>query len=48
MIHRLRRSGIEIIESVGIDTYSNHEYNSYRRDSKSPARQLSIIEIKEV
>lgn len=48
VIHRLRRSGIEIIESVGIDTYSNHEYNSYRRDSKSPARQLSIIEIKEV
>ena len=48
VIHRLRRAGLETIESVGDDTYSNPEYNSYRRDPKNPARQLSIIEIKEV
>ena len=48
IIHRLRRSGIEIVESVGEDTYSNLAYNSYRRESENPARQLSIIEIKEV
>ena len=48
VVHRLRRAGLEIIESVGVDTYSNLEYNSYRREPENPARQLSIIEIKEV
>ena len=48
VIHRLRRSGIQDVESVGEDTYSNPQYNSYRRDPKNPARQLSVIEIKEV
>ena len=48
VIHRLRRAGIETIESVGDDTYSDPQYNSYRRDPTNPARQLSIIEIKEV
>ena len=48
VIHRLRRAGVETIESVGEDTYSNPQYNSYRRSPKNPARQLSIIEIKEV
>ena len=47
VIHRLRRSGIETLQSVGEDTYSSPQYNSYRRDPKNPARQLSIIEIKE-
>ena len=48
VIYRLRRTGIPRIESVGEDTYTNIHYNSYRRDSANPARQLSIIEIKEV
>ena len=48
VIYRLRRSGISTIESVGEDTYTNIHYNSYRRDPANPARQLSIIEIKEV
>ena len=48
VIYRLKRAGIKEVESVGDDTYSNADYNSYRRDSKNPARQLSIIEIKEV
>ena len=48
VVHRLRRSGIEIVESVGDDTYSDLKYNSYRRHPENPARQLSVIEIKEV
>ncbi len=48
VVYRLRRTGIPTIESVGIDTYSNPNYNSYRRNPNNPARQLSIIEIKEV
>ena len=45
---RLRHSGIEQIQSDGTDTYTNLNYNSYRRDPKNPARQFSIIQIKEV
>ena len=48
VVHRLCRAGIPIIESVGDDTYSDPQYNSYRRDPENSARQLSIIEIKEV
>ena len=48
VIHRLHRAGIEKIESIKIDTYSDLQYNSYRRDPENPKRQLSIIEIKEV
>ena len=48
VMYRLHRAGIEVVESVGEDTYSDPCYNSYRRDPKNPARQLSIIEIKEV
>ncbi len=48
VIHRLHRSGISVVESVGIDTYTDPQYNSYRRDPQNPARQLSIIEIMEV
>ena len=45
---RLRHAGIEQIQSDGTDTYTNLNYNSYRRDSQNPARQFSIIQIKEV
>ena len=48
VIYRLHRAGIETVESIGKDTYSDKSYNSYRRDPKNPARQLSVIEIKEV
>ena len=48
VVYRLHRTGILVVESVGIDTYTDPQYNSYRRDPKNPARQLSIIEIKEV
>ena len=48
VVYRLHRSGIPVVESVGEDTYSNPAYNSYRRDFQNPARQLSVIEIKEV
>lgn len=48
VIHRLHRSGIETVESVQADTFSDTQYNSYRREPQNPARQLSVIEIKEV
>ena len=48
VLHRLHRSGVATVESVGEDTFSDKQYNSYRRDPKNPARQLSLIEIKEV
>ena len=44
---RLRHAGIEQIQSDGTDTYTNLNYNSYRRDPENPARQFSIIQIKE-
>lgn len=48
VVYRLHRSGIEKVESVQSDTFPDLQYNSYRREPKNPARQLSIIEIKEV
>lgn len=45
---RLRHSGLEQIQSDGTDTFSDLNYNSYRRDPENPARQFSIIQIKEV
>ena len=45
---RLRHAGVEQIQSDGTDTYTDLTYNSYRRDPENPARQFSIIQIKEV
>ncbi|MBQ7413021.1 MAG: peptidoglycan editing factor PgeF [Alphaproteobacteria bacterium] len=45
VIHRLKRSGVSTIESIGDDTYSNPAYNSFRRD-KTKIRQFSSIMIK--
>lgn len=44
---RLRHAGVEQIQSDGTDTYTDLNYNSYRRDPENPARQFSIIQIKE-
>ena len=44
---RLRHAGINQIQSTGTDTFTGLTYNSYRRDPNNPARQFSIIEIKE-
>lgn len=46
IVHRLRRTGINQIDSILIDTYTDLDYNSYRRDPKNPARQYSCICIK--
>ena len=43
--HRLDRIGINKIEVFDLDTYTNPEYNSYRRDPESHARQYSFIEL---
>lgn len=47
VLHRLNRAGIEQIDSIMIDTYTNPLYNSYRRDALNPARQYSAIWIKD-
>ncbi len=44
--HRLRRAGVEKIGSIVIDTYTDNNYFSYRRDPKNPGRQYSCILIK--
>lgn len=46
IIHRLKRAGIQFIDSVLVDTYTNNDYFSYRRDSKNPGRQYSSIMLK--
>ncbi|MBQ4472628.1 MAG: peptidoglycan editing factor PgeF [Alphaproteobacteria bacterium] len=43
--HRLDRIGINNVELFDLDTYTNPEYNSYRRDKENPARQYSFIEL---
>jgi YfiH family protein len=45
---RLNHAGIENIQSDGTDTFTDLNYNSYRRNPQDPARQFSIITIKEV
>lgn len=45
VLYRLKRAGIMKIESVLIDTYQNEDYFSYRRDSKNPLRQFSVISL---
>ena len=47
LIHRLKRVGISNIDSIGLDTYTLNDYNSYRREPNNPARQYSSIMIKE-
>lgn len=46
IVHRLKRAGITHIDSVLIDTFTDNDYNSYRRDPKNPDRQYSYIQIK--
>lgn len=46
VIHRLKRAGIQSVETIGDDTYPNPTYFSYRRDPKNPGRQFSSVMIK--
>ncbi len=45
--YRLERIGIQYIESVTDDTYTDTDYFSYRRNPTDPGRQYSFIIIKE-
>ena len=45
--YRLERCGIQNIESVTDDTYTDTDYFSYRRDPADTGRQYSFILIKE-
>ncbi len=44
--HRLHRAGIQKIGSIMVDTYTDSNYFSYRRDPENPGRQYSCILIK--
>ncbi len=41
--YRLWNIGVSKIDQINIDTYTNENYNSYRRDPTNPARQFSSI-----
>jgi len=45
VVHRIRRSGIESVDVIDIDTYSSPDYFSYRREPENPGRQYSCIQI---
>ncbi len=44
--YRLRRAGVQSVDLIDIDTYTDKHYNSYRRSPSDPARQFSAIWIK--
>jgi len=43
--YRLERAGLQHIEIYALDTFSNPDYNSYRRNKDNPARQYSFIQL---
>ena len=45
LVHRLTRAGVKHIETLALDTYTNPDYNSHRRDPESHSRQYSFIEL---
>ncbi len=46
LVHRLKRAGIKKIGAVPVDTYTDTDYFSFRRDPENPGRQYSCILIK--
>jgi len=45
VLHRLRRAGIQKIDTLLDDTFPDETYYSFRRDQSNPARQYSVIEL---
>lgn len=45
IVHRLNHIGLAGIDAVVIDTYTDPNYLSYRRNPKNPARQISMISL---
>ncbi len=45
--YRIQRAGVQNIEVVDVDTYTDTNYLSYRRDPVDPARQFSCIWIQD-
>ncbi|MBQ8250482.1 MAG: peptidoglycan editing factor PgeF [Alphaproteobacteria bacterium] len=45
VLHRLRRAGIQKIDTLLDDTFPDETYYSFRRDPSNPARQYSVIEL---
>lgn len=48
VVYRLKRSGLLQVDVLDVDTFTDNDYNSYRRDPLNPARQYSSIWIKPV
>ncbi len=47
ILHRLKRAGVQHVDTHAIDTFSDSAYNSYRRNKEDPARQFSFIQLTE-
>ena len=47
ILHRLKRTGVQHVDTHAIDTFSDFAYNSYRRNKEDPARQFSFIQLTE-
>lgn len=45
VVHRIRRAGIQSVETIDVDTYTSSDYFSYRREPENPGRQYSCIQI---
>jgi len=47
VMYRLNKAGISDVDFIDIDTYTDLDFYSYRRDPANPGRQYSFIELKE-
>ena len=45
VVHRIRRAGIQSVETIDVNTYTSSDYFSYRREPENPGRQYSCIQI---
>lgn len=41
--YRLKRSGVRQVDLIDVDTYTDMNFNSYRRNPENPNRQFSFI-----
>ncbi|MBO5998036.1 MAG: DUF2062 domain-containing protein [Alphaproteobacteria bacterium] len=46
VMYRLEKAGISDIDLIDIDTYTDDDFYSYRRDPNNPGRQYTFIELK--
>ena len=46
VMYRLDKAGVSDIDLIDIDTYTDNDFYSYRRDPNNPGRQYTFIELK--